>query len=67
MAVGRLGTGALGTWETSCLHVYSGLTLLAWHRLLDGHEFEQACRVGDGQGHLACCSSGAHKESDMTE
>ena len=67
MAVGRWGTGALGTRETSCLRVYSGLTLLAWHQLLGGHEFEQARRVGDGQGHLACCSPGAHKESDMTE
>ena len=24
--------------------------------LLDGHEFEQAPGVGDGQGSLACCS-----------
>ena len=24
-------------------------------------------RVGDGQGGLACCSPGGHKESDMTE
>ena len=23
---------------------------------LDGHEFEQALGVGDGQGSLACCS-----------
>ena len=23
---------------------------------LNGHEFEQALRVGDGQGSLACCS-----------
>ena len=27
-----------------------------WHHRLDGHEFEQAPRVGDGQGSLACCS-----------
>ena len=26
------------------------------HHWLDGHEFEQAPRVGDGQGSLACCS-----------
>ena len=25
--------------------------------LLNGHEFEQALRVDDGQGSLACCSS----------
>ena len=24
---------------------------------LDGHEFEQALGVGDGQGSLACCSA----------
>ena len=31
------------------------------------HEFEQARRVGDGQGSLACCSPWGHKESDTTE
>ena len=34
---------------------------------LDGHEFEQALGVGDGQGGLVCCSPWGHKESDMTE
>ena len=34
---------------------------------LDGHGFEQAPGVGDGQGSLACCSPWGHKESDMTE
>ena len=34
---------------------------------LNGHEFEQALRVGDGQGGLACCSPWGHKESDTTE
>ena len=33
----------------------------------DGHEFEQALEVGDGQGSLVCCSPGGRKESDMTE
>ena len=32
----------------------------------DGHEFEQALGVGDGQGSLACCSPWV-AESDMTE
>ena len=27
-----------------------------WHHRLDGHEFEQALGVGDGQGSLVCCS-----------
>ena len=34
---------------------------------LNGHEFEQAPRVGDGQEGLACCSPWSHKESDKTE
>ena len=34
---------------------------------LDGHEFEQALGVGDGQGGLVCCSPWGHRESDMTE
>ena len=29
-----------------------------------GHEFEQAARVGDGQGSLACCTLWGRKESD---
>ena len=41
--------------------------MIAWHHWLDGHEFEQAPGVGDGQGSLACCSSWGHKESDTTE
>ena len=27
--------------------------MVGWHHCLDGHEFEQALRVGDGQGSLA--------------
>ena len=34
---------------------------------LDGHEFEQALRVDDGQGRLVCYSPLGHKESDMTK
>ena len=30
--------------------------MVGWHHRLDGHEFEQALGVGDGQGSLACCS-----------
>ena len=30
--------------------------MIEWHHQLNGHEFEQALRVGDGQGSLACCS-----------
>ena len=34
---------------------------------LNGHEFEHAPGVGDGQGNLACCSPRGYKESDTTE
>ena len=30
--------------------------MVGWHHRLNGHEFEQAPRVGDGQRNLACCS-----------
>ena len=38
-----------------------------WHHGLNGHEFEQALRVGDGQGSLVCYSPWGHKELDTTE
>ena len=41
--------------------------MVGWHYRLDGHEFEQAPGVGDGQGSLVCYSSWGRKESDMTE
>ena len=40
--------------------------MVGWHHV-DGHEFEQALGVGDGQGTLAHCSPWSHKESDTTE
>ena len=41
--------------------------MVGWHHWLDGHEFEYASGVSDGQGSLACCSPWDHKESDITE
>ena len=41
--------------------------MVGWHYGLDGHEFEQALGVGDGQGGLVCCGSLGCKESDTTE
>ena len=41
--------------------------MAGWHHRLDGHEFEQAPGVGDGQGSLVCCSPWGHKEMDTTE
>ena len=40
--------------------------MAGWHHQLDGHEFEQALGVGDGQASLACCSPWV-AESDTTE
>ena len=41
--------------------------MVGWHHRLNGHEFEQAPGVGDGQGSLACCSPWDRKEPDTTE
>ena len=41
--------------------------MVGWHHQLNGHEFEQASGVGDGQGSLVCCSPWGCKESDTTE
>ena len=41
--------------------------MVGWHHWLDGHEFEQALAVGDGQGSLVCYSPRGHKGSDTTE
>ena len=37
------------------------------HHQLDGHEFQQALGVGDGQESLECCSPWRCKELDTTE
>ena len=41
--------------------------IAGWHHRLNGHEFEHARGVGDGQGGLACCNPKALKEPDTTE
>ena len=41
--------------------------LAGWHHRFNGHEFEQALGVGDGQGSLESCSPCSRRESDMTE
>ena len=40
--------------------------MVGWLCRLDGHKFEQAPGVGDGQGGLACYSPWGRKESDIT-
>ena len=41
--------------------------MVGCHHQLNGHEFEQAPGVGDGQGGLVCFSPWGHKELDTTE
>ena len=41
--------------------------IVGWHHQLNGHEFEQAPGVGDGQRNLVGHSPWGCKESDMTE
>ena len=41
--------------------------MVGWHHQLNGHEFEQALGVGDGEGGLACYSPRGLKDSDTTE
>ena len=45
--------------------------MVGWHHQFNGHEFEQAPGVGDGQGGLVCCSPWVSKSwtwlSDWTE
>ena len=51
-----------------CTHFSPHLAdLVGWNHRLDGHEFEQAPGIGDGQESLACYSPCGHKELDTTE
>ena len=41
--------------------------MVGWHHRLNGQEFEQALKGGDGLGSFACCSPCGHREIDTTE
>ena len=41
--------------------------MVRWYHGHDGHEFEQAPGIGDGQGSLVCCNPWDRKESDTSE
>ena len=56
----RLKAGGEGDWRTD-----DGM--VAWHNQLNGHKFEYAPGIDDGQGSLVCCSPWGHKEWDTTE
>ena len=45
----------------------TGNEMVGWHHRLDGHEFEQAQRVGDGQGSLVGYRLWGRTELDTTE
>ena len=57
----------LGKIECRRRRGWQRMRMVGWHHWLEGHEFERALGVGDGQGNLACCSPQGHKESDATE
>ena len=40
--------------------------MVVWHHWLNGHEFAQTLRDGEGQGSLVYCSSWDRKKLDMT-
>ena len=41
--------------------------MVGWPHRINGHEFEQALGVGDGQGSLGMLQSVGSQESEMTE
>ena len=45
LMLGKIEGGRKGTTEDE---------MVEWHHQLNGHEFEEALGVGDGQGSLAC-------------
>ena len=41
--------------------------MVGQHHQLNGHEFEQALGVVDGQGSLVCCNPWGSKQSDWSD
>ena len=48
-------------------HIKKEDEMVGWHHRLDGHEYEQALGVGNGQGSLVCYTLWSLKQLDMTE
>ena len=46
---------------------YCVALIASTHHQLNGHEFEQAPRDGEGQGSLVSCFHGVGKELDITK
>ena len=71
---GHLIWGTDSLEKTLMLGKIEGSRRRGWQRMrwlvasrLDGHEFEQASGVGDGQQGLACCNPWSHKNLDTPE
>ena len=41
--------------------------MVGWHHQLDGHGFEQALGVGDGQGVLACFQGVPKSQTQLSD
>ena len=41
--------------------------MVGWHHQLNGHDFDQALRDGEGQETPSCCSPWGLKKFDTTE
>ena len=41
--------------------------MVGWHNQLNGHEFELAPGVGDGQGSLVCCSPWGRSQTQLSD
>ena len=57
----------LGNIEGGRWRGWQRMRWVAWHHWLDGHEFEWALGIGDGQESPVCCSPWGCKELDMLE
>ena len=62
LMLGKIEGGRRREWQDE---------MVGWHHWLDGHGFERALGVGDGQENLACCSPWGPKSwtqlNDWTE
>ena len=54
LVLGKIDSRRRKGWQTED-------EMVGWHHQLDGHEFEQALGVGNGQGSLASCSPWAQR------
>ena len=66
----RASSGLFFAQFLKCFIMNYFILYIEWYHRVDGHEFEQAPAVGDGQRSLACCSPWGRSQtwlSDWTE